>query len=333
MKEILQKFASDAPLTHEEIQTGFEAVLEREVQDEDISSFLRSLQKRGEDVELLVGAALTLRKYAIPVSLKIPNAIDTCGTGGDQSGSFNFSTAAGLLLAACGVPVAKHGNRAITSKAGSADLLEALKIPIDLGSDEVAHSVQQNHFGFMMAPLFHPMTFRVQKMRRSLGGVTIFNYLGPLLNPARVERQVVGVFALEKREMMAEALLRLGSKKVWVISGESGLDEMDLSGKTLVLVATPHHQEQHLFYPEDAGLKPCSMNDLKGKEAKDNAELLERIFLNQEKGAILDGILYNAAAGLCLSDRVADLKEGVKVAREALESGAAWDLLERLRKK
>ncbi|MDX1386439.1 MAG: anthranilate phosphoribosyltransferase, partial [bacterium] len=206
MRAFIEKLQTGTPLGAGEIREAFEAMLEEDTPEGDIREFLLQLTEVPIDVDWLVEAATVLRERCVPVDLKGVEAMDTAGTGGDKSGSFNFSTASALLAAACGVPVAKHGNRSISSKSGSADLLEALGIPIDLGPEAVAASVKENNFGFMMAPRFHPATARVQKIRRELKVVTVFNFLGPLVNPARVRRQVLGVYDNQLRPVMAQAL-------------------------------------------------------------------------------------------------------------------------------
>ncbi len=333
MKELLKKIVDQEPLSPQEIREGFEAILRPETRESEIALFLTSLSTRGLDVDILTEGARVMREHMMVVSLSIPNAIDTCGTGGDKSGSFNFSTAAGLLVAACGVPVAKHGNRAITSKSGSADLLEALGIPIELGPEEVAREIEGKNFGFMLAPRFHPATQRVQQVRKKLDMVTVFNFLGPLVNPAQVRRQLVGVFAPAIRPTMAEAFRRLGSEKVWVLSSEDGLDEMSLSGRTWVTEVTSSGIIEKTVEPEEAGLRKAELKHLKGGDAVHNAKLLRGVFEKTFLGPIRDGIILNAAAGLVVAGKVRDLKEGAVLAKDAIESGEALRKLESLRVK
>jgi anthranilate phosphoribosyltransferase len=333
MKELLQKIISSDPLSPEEIRGGFEAILRPEIRDSEIALFLTSLSTRGLDADVLTEAARVLREKMTVVPLKVAGAIDTCGTGGDRSGSFNFSTAAALLVAACGVPVAKHGNRAITSKSGSADLLEALGIPIDLDPEAVAAAIEHSHFGFMMAPRYHPATQRVQQVRKQMDMVTVFNFLGPLLNPAKVRRQVVGVFAPGMRPILGEALRRLGTEKAWVVSSESGLDELSPSGPTYVTEVTPEGLEERTVNPADAGLRPSDPKLLAGKDAAHNAKLLRGIFEKTFFGPIRDGIVLNAAAALVVAGRAEDLKAAAVMAKDAIESGAALNTLETLSRK
>lgn len=332
MKPIIKKIEEGASLHPEEIRGCFEEILKPDTSEEEIADFLKALAKREIDADLLTEAAQVLREHATPVSLKVPNALDTAGTGGDKSGSFNFSTAAALLVASCGVPVAKHGNRSITSKSGSADLLEALGIPIDQGPEEVAGSLEENGFCFMMAPLYHPATKRVQQVRRKLGVVTLFNFLGPLVNPAKVKRQVVGVFEDKVRPIMAEALRRLGVEKAWVVWGEGGLDEVTLSGKTYVSEVTPGEILEKNIEPEEAGLWKHDSQCLRGGDAKENAKVLTGIFEGSLKGPIADAVLLNAATALFVADKVGNLSEGVAMARFAIENGKALALLKKLKR-
>jgi len=331
LRELLKKMVDGAPLSPEEIRGGFEALLLEETRDSEIALFLTSLSRRGLDADALTEGARVLRERCTRVELAGLSAIDTCGTGGDRSGSFNFSTAAGLLASACGVPVAKHGNRALTSKSGSADLLEALGIPIEGSPAQVADRVRERQFGFMLAPEFHPATRRVQSVRKKLDMVTVFNFLGPLVNPAFVRRQVVGVFAPGMRPIMAEALRRLGAEKAWVLSSEDGLDEMSLGGRTWITEVTPSGLRELEISPEDAGLEKVELDFLLGGSAAENAQVLESIFSGAEQGPILDGILLNTASALLVADRAKDLLSGVAQAREAIASGAARNKLEQLK--
>ncbi|HKX11620.1 MAG TPA: anthranilate phosphoribosyltransferase [bacterium] len=330
IKELLRKIVDGEALKPEEIRGGFEAILKEETRDSEIALFLTSLSTRGIDADVLTEAARVLREKMTPVRLTAQGAIDTCGTGGDKSGSFNFSTGAALLAAACGVPVAKHGNRAISSKSGSADLLEALGIPIELGAEDVAAAVARDNFGFMLAPRFHSATARVQQIRKRLETTTVFNFLGPLLNPAGVKRQVVGVFAPAMRPIMAEALRRLGTEKAWVVSSDQGMDELTPSGLTYVTEVSPEGLREELVQPGDAGLRESDPKYLAGKDAAHNAKLLRGIFDKTFFGPIRDGLVLNAAAALIVAGKAKDLKEGAVMAKDAIESGAASELLERL---
>jgi anthranilate phosphoribosyltransferase len=331
MEYFLKKLEQGAPLASSEIRQAFELILDPQTSEAEIKSFLIELSKVAVTADWLVEAALVLRGKSLKVSLGGLDAIDTAGTGGDRSGSFNFSTAAALLSAACGVYVAKHGNRSITSQSGSADFLEALGISIEAGPEQVAASIRENRFGFMLAPRYHPATARVQKIRRELGQVTVFNFLGPLLNPAGVKRQVVGVFDNSLRPVMAEALRRLGAVKAWVVWGEGGLDELTLGGVTHISEVSPEGVAEKTLSPEDGVLRRCDPKFLKGGNGPHNAKLLEGIFAKSFFGPLVNGVLLNTAAALVVAGRAMDIKEGVAQARLAIENGEAIKLLERLR--
>ena len=331
MKALLEEIRGGGELGAGSIHAGFEALLNDATGEGEMADFLLALNERGLNADILTEAARVLRERMTKVDIGDLAALDTCGTGGDRKGSFNFSTAAGVMLAAAGVPVAKHGNRAITSRSGSADLLEALGVPIELGAEEISDRIREKSFGFMLAPRFHPATRRVQQVRRRLDEVTVFNFLGPLLNPAQVKRQVVGVFSQGMRPLLAEAFRRLGAEKVWVVCAEDGLDELSPSGATHVSEVTPAGIRELCVTPEEAGLRRTASQHLKGGDAALNAKLLRGIFDRTFFGPIEDGILLNAAAGLVVAERAADLKEGVRSLKEILQSGAALAKLDELK--
>ncbi len=330
MTLLLHRWGEGVNLSEDEIEQGFADFFSEELSDEQIQGLLVSVSKRPVDADLLTGAARAFLRRGIKVELHGLDAIDTAGTGGDRSGSFNFSTAAALLAAACGVPVAKHGNRSISSRSGSADLLEALGIPIELGPVEVAQAVRDHGFGFMLAPRYYGATRRVQEARRRYGGVTVFNFLGPLLNPARVKRQVVGVFDPTLRVVMAEAVYRLGTEKSWVLWGEGGIDEVSLAGKTWVSEVTSQGITERVFEPEQVALRKCELKFLRGGEGPFNAKLLRGIFDKSFFGPLVNGVLINAGAALVVSGRVSDLREGVSLARVTLDEGRASRFLQEL---
>jgi anthranilate phosphoribosyltransferase len=333
MKAILQKLKAEAPVDAEILREGFEALLLPETTEGEIADFLLALTARGLDADMLTEAARVMRNHMVTVDVGELSAVDTCGTGGDRKGSFNFSTAAGIVLAACGIPVAKHGNRAITSKSGSADFLEALGIPIDLGPEEVAVRIREKKFGFMLAPRFHPATARVQQVRRRLDEITVFNFLGPLLNPAQVRRQVVGVFSPGVCAILAEAFRRLGAEKVWVVHSEDGLDELSPSAGTFVSEVTPAGVSERNVTPESAGLRRTAAQYLKGGDAAFNAKLFRGILERTFFGPIEDGVILNAAAGLVVSGEAPDLRAAVRKVKDVLQSGEALAKLEELKER
>jgi anthranilate phosphoribosyltransferase len=282
---------------------------------------------RGESVDEITGAARIMRSKAVAITAP-PGTIDTCGTGGDGSGTFNVSTATALVLAGAGVPVAKHGNRALSSRSGSADVLTALGVNIDCDMAIVQRCLDEIGIGFLMAPRHHSATRHVAPTRVELATRTIFNLLGPLSNPAGAKRQLVGVFAPEWVVPMAEVLGRLGAEHVWVVHG-SGMDELTTAGVTTVAEFHGGTVRSFEVVPEDAGLKRAALDDLKGGEPAHNAALMRGV-LAGEKGPLRDIVLLNSAAGLIVAGRAANLREGVAIAADTIDSGKAADVLKRL---
>jgi anthranilate phosphoribosyltransferase len=286
-----------------------------------------ALRVRGETVDEITGAARIMRSKAVPIDAP-PGTIDTCGTGGDSSGSFNISTASALVVAGCGVPVAKHGNRALSSKSGSADVLTALGVNIDADLAIVRQCLWEIGIGFMMAPRHHSATRHVAPARVELGTRTIFNLLGPLSSPAKARRQLVGVFALEWVRPMAEVLGRLGSERAWVVHGE-GLDELTTAGTTTVAALDAGKVEIFEIAPEDVGLERVRLPDIKGGEPQHNARLMRDV-LDGAGGPLRDVVLLNSGAALVIAGRAAELEDGIELAARSLDSGAARRVLEAL---
>jgi anthranilate phosphoribosyltransferase len=286
------------------------------------------LRVRGETVDELTGGAEALRERMVKVQAPA-DAIDTCGTGGDASGTFNVSTAAALVVAACGVPVAKHGNRALSSKAGSADILAALGVNIDVEPSRVERAIREAGIGFMMAPRHHGAMRHVAGARVELGTRTIFNLLGPLANPAGARRQLLGVFAHDWIEPLAHVLGQLGSERAWVVHGSDGLDELTTTGPSHVAELRAGRVTTFEVTPEQAGLPRARLEDLRGADATTNADAL-RALLDGVRGPYRDIVLLNSAAALMIADRAGDLAAGVARAVEAVDSGAAKAALVRL---
>ncbi|HEY7123561.1 MAG TPA: anthranilate phosphoribosyltransferase, partial [Ktedonobacterales bacterium] len=282
-------------------------------------------------VEEITGLARVMREKALHVSLPHDlTPLDTCGTGGDGSGTFNVSTAAGLVVAACGQPVAKHGNRAATSRCGSADVLEALGVKIELKPEQVARCVQDAHFGFMFAPAYHPAMKHVGPTRREIGIRTVFNILGPLTNPAGAAYQVLGVPDASLVRKMGEALLRLGCKRALVVFGEDGMDEISLGAPTIIceVLGGQGDLREYRITPEDMGMSRQSREAVRGGDAAFNASLLRETLAGTRSDAYADMVSLNAGAALLASERVGTLAEGVKLAHETLRSGRATQTLE-----
>jgi anthranilate phosphoribosyltransferase len=298
-----------------------------------LGAFLTALRLKGETVEEVTGLARVMRAQAIHVSLPSEvRAMDTCGTGGDSSGTFNVSTAAGLLVAALGQPVAKHGNRAATSRCGSADVLEALGVKLELGPEQVADCVERVGFGFMFAPAFHPAMRHVGPTRREIGIRTVFNILGPLTNPAGALYQVLGVADAHLLPLMGNALLRLGCHRALVVHGEDGVDELSLSAPTRVCEVNGLHGElrEYSITPEAVGLATRPREAVLGGDAQRNALLLRDILSGRLQGAPAEMVALNAGAALYITDRAESIAEGVSIARDGLRAGRALPTLEAL---
>lgn len=327
--------------TREEARSVLREMLTGDTSDAEIAALLTAMARRGETVDELTGFAETMRELAIPVPLteeERAQLIDTCGTGGDGRGTFNISTGAALVAAAAGAKVAKHGNRAVTSKCGSADVLEALGIAVALPPELAVESLRTAGFMFLYAPALHPAMKRVAPIRRALGFRTIFNLAGPLTNPAAAPAQIMGVFASDRVPVAAETMLRLGVSHAFVVHGSDGLDELTVTGASHVaevrgtgLRAQGAGVRTFEIAPEDAGLPRSPLSALSAAEnAAENATTLERIFAG-ERGARRDIVVLNAAAALVAARIAADLRDGVARAAEAIDSGAVRDTVKKLR--
>ncbi len=327
-KPFLALVAAGKSLSEAEAEQAFEILMSGGATHAQIGGFLMALRVRGETVEEITGAARAMRAKALAVPAP-DGAIDTCGTGGDASGTYNISTAAAIVAAACGVPVAKHGNRALSSKSGSADVLAALGVNLDADMVQVERALWEANIGFLFAPRHHGAMRHVMTARQELGTRTIFNLLGPISNPAGARRQLVGVFAREWVKPLAEVLARLGAERAWVVHGSDGLDELTTTGVSYVAALDAGKVSTFEVSPEDAGLARAEPQDLKGGDAAANAEAM-RALLDGEPGPYLDIVLLNGAAALIVAGVAADLADGVARARQAVESGAARATLDRL---
>ena len=328
IKEMIATAAGGQALSLEQARRAFDIMMSGDATPSQMGGLLMALRVRGETVDEITGGAMAMR--AKMVKVKAPDhAIDTCGTGGDASGTYNVSTAASLVIAACGVTVAKHGNRALSSKSGSADVLTALGVNIETPTEIVERSIQEVGIGFMMAPRHHGAMRHVGGTRVELATRTIFNLLGPLSNPAGTKRQLIGVFAKEWVQPLAEVLGRLGSERAWVVHGADGLDEVTTTAATHVAELRDGKVETFEISPEVAGLPFADPADLKGGDADHNAAALSAV-LAGEASAFRDIVLLNAAAALVVAGRADDLLAGVQVAADAIDSGAAKTTLERL---
>lgn len=326
-KTYIAKAGSGKPLSFDDSRAAFELMMSGEATPSQIGGFLMALRVRGETVDEISGAVATMRAKMLPV--KAPaDAVDIVGTGGDASGSYNVSTCAAFIVAGAGVPVAKHGNRALSSRSGAADTLVALGVDIEIGPDLISRCIEEAGLGFMFAPAHHSAMRHVGPSRVELGTRTIFNLLGPLSNPAGVSRQLVGVFAPEWVEPLAHVLKGLGAESVWVVHGD-GLDEMTTTGATLVAALEDGEIRTFEISPEDVGLARAKPADLKGGDARQNARALKSV-LAGEPGAYRDIALLNAAGALMVAGRVRTLSDGVKLAAKSIDEGRAMSALESL---
>jgi anthranilate phosphoribosyltransferase len=325
---VLQRVADGETLDAEESARAFAAIMAGEVAEADLAAFLTILARRNPTVPEILGAARAMRASMRTIKAP-PGAIDLCGTGGDGHGTFNISTAVSFVVAGCGVAVAKHGNRNMSSLTGAADILEALGVKIDLDASAAEACLAQANVCFLFAQTYHPAMKHVAAVRRQLGIRTIFNLLGPLCSPAGVTRQLLGVYAKEWLEPLALVLAKLGAEKAWVVHGHDGLDEMTTTDLTHVAVLEDVKVTARDIAPEEAGLKRATLGALKGGAAKDNAEAMLRLFAG-EPGAYRDIVLLNSAAALIVAGRTNDLREGATMAAESIDSGSAQSTLELL---
>lgn len=329
IKEAIKILAEGINLSEKEMVEAMREIMEGKATDAQIASFLTALRIKGETVEEITGAAKVMREKA--TKIKAPEyTVDTCGTGGDMAHTFNISTTTALITAACGVPVAKHGNRSVSSRSGSADVLEALGIKIDLEPEKVEKCLESTGFCFMFAPLFHPAMKYAIGPRREMGIRTIFNILGPLTNPASAKRQVLGVFDDALTEIMARVLGNLGITHAFIVHGEDGLDEITTTDKTKITELKGDRIDTYFISPEDLGFARAKKDDLIGGVAEENAQIIMEI-LSGSKGPKRDISILNAAAALITGDRVKNFSDGIKMASAAIDSGAALKKLEEIK--
>ncbi|MEZ5811453.1 MAG: anthranilate phosphoribosyltransferase [Rhizobiaceae bacterium] len=327
LKPHIAKIAAGGVLNADEARQAFDIIMSGEATPSQMGAFLMGLRIRGETVPEISGAVATMRAKMLPVAAPA-GAIDIVGTGGDASGSYNVSTLAALIVAGTGVTVAKHGNRALSSRSGAADTLAALGVDIETGPDTIAACIREAGVGFMFAPAHHAAMRHVGPTRVELGTRTVFNLLGPLSNPAGVTRQLVGVFSPDWVEPLAEVLKELGSEAAWVVHGD-GLDEMTTAGTTRIAQLKDGRISTFEVTPEDAGLAPASFEELKGGDAEHNARALKAV-IDGARNAYRDIALFNAAGALVMAEKATDLKQGAAIAAEAIDSGAVGAVLDKL---
>ena len=328
IKEAINLIVQGKNLSEEEMINSMRDIMEGQATNSQIASFLTALRIKGETVEEITGAVKVMREKVTRIKAPVCT-VDTCGTGGDMSRTFNISTTAAIVAAACGVPVAKHGNRSVSSSCGSADVLEALGIKINLEPGKVEKCLESTGFGFMFAPLFHPAMKYAIEPRREMGIRTIFNILGPLTNPAGAKRQVMGVFHNALTEKLAQVLANVGVKHAFVVYGEDGLDEITNTDKTKISELKDGKIDTYFITPEDLGIKRAEKSDLVGGNAQDNAKITIDI-LKGNKGPKRDIVIMNTAAALITGDKAATFQETIKIVTDAIDSGAALKKLEEI---
>ena len=326
---LIEKLTRRDDLTTAEAAAAMAEIMAGRVSDAQIAGFLVALVMKGERPAELVGLATTMRANAMPLPQAFDQVFDTCGTGGDRSGTFNISSCAALVVAACGVRVAKHGNRSVSSQSGSADVFEQLGVAVSASPETVARCLDEARIGFLFAPTFHPSMRHAGAARKALGVRTAFNLLGPLTNPAGARRQLVGVPRPEFTELVARALALLGSERAWVVHGADGIDEISSTGYTKVSECAGGTVKTFYLHPGDVGLDRAQPGALVGGDAAVNAGIIRRV-LAGERGAPRDVVVLNAGAALFIAGAAASVRQGMAMAADALDRGAALQTLERL---
>lgn len=327
IKEAIEKLSRKENLRLEEAQASMDDIMSGATEESVIAAFLMGLRMKGETAEEIAGCALSMRRNAETITTKRKDVIDTCGTGGDGSGTFNVSTTAAIIVSAAGVPVAKHGNRAVSSACGSADVLNALGVNIELEPEQAGKVLDQVGISFLFAPKFHKAMKYAAKVRKSLGIRTVFNVLGPLTNPAGVKRQVVGVFSEEWTEPIASVLSQLGADHSLVVHGSGGLDEFSVFGETRVSEMKGGEVRTYRFHAGDGGIDKGSPEELRGGDSERNAEIIRSI-LRGKDGAPRAMALLNSGAALYVAGKAPSIREGVALAQDVVDSGAAQKQLE-----
>jgi anthranilate phosphoribosyltransferase len=326
---LIEKVARHEDLTEDEAAGVMREVMEGRAPATSLAALLAVLRMKGERPDEIVGFARTMRAHAVAVARPSGTVFDTCGTGGDGSGTFNISSAAAVVVAACGVRVAKHGNRSVSSRCGSADVFEHLGVRVDAPPAVVERTLTDANVAFFFAPTFHPAMKHAGQARRELGMRTAFNLLGPLTNPAGATRQIIGVPRPELTELMAHALLRLGSERAWVVHGSDGLDEISTTGHTKVSECRDGVVHTFYLHPADVGLPKAAPEDLKGGDAATNAAMVRGV-LEGVRGAPRDVVLFNSGAALLVAGRCSSIADGITLAARAIDAGDARRTLERM---
>lgn len=330
MKEILAKLVAGNDLSVEEAKKAQEIILTGQATDAQISAFLTALRMKGETIDEITGLASVLRDKANTIAPKVDKHVDLVGTGGDCTYSFNISTTSAFVVAAAGLPVAKHGNRSISSKSGAGDVLEALGVNISADPDVVSRCVETVGIGFMFAPHFNPAMKYVGKVRKELGFRTVFNTLGPLSNPSRAKAMVVGVYDKNLTETIANAMMNMGVERALVVSGNDNMDEITLTGATTISEIKDNTVNTYTVTPEQFGFETVELKELQGGDGKVNAQITKDILSGKEKGAKRNIVLLNAGATLYAGGMCSSIEEGIKLAEKTIDSGKAASIIDAL---
>lgn len=325
----IKQLKNSIDLHESEMRAALEFILTEQASQDDIVEFLTLLRDKGESASEIKGALKLMREKCHRLPLKSSPLFDTCGTGGDGKNTFNISTAVAFVLAGGGINIAKHGNRAVSSKSGSADVLKALGVNIEADANKVAHCIDEIGIGFLFAPHYHPAMKIVGPARQKIGTRTIFNLLGPMLNPAQPDFQIMGVYDQKLLPIITQVLKDTGSKAVAVVHGSDGMDEITLTGKTYISLYKDNHVDLFEFDPQEVGYDYCSPKDLEGGNAEENAKRLRRL-LKGHSEAIDHCVHLNAALGFMVAGKTSDFKEGLLMAQESISSGRAYQKLEAL---
>lgn len=327
MNQYLEQLTARINLSQAEMLEASRLIFAEKTTDAEISAFLTALKTKGETADEIAGLVDAIREKSVALNESIADVMDNCGTGGDRSGSFNISTTASFVVAGAGITVAKHGNRSISSKTGSADVLEQLGVSLELTAEQVEEVLKENGIAFLFAPHVHSAMKRVGKVRKELNIPTIFNVIGPLTNPIRLDTQLMGVYRSDMLEMLAVVLKKLGRKRAVLIHGAGGMDEASLAGENKLVLLEDGKIIPFDLQPEDTGLPYYSIEEIKGSDAKENAEILLNV-LSGKKGAHRDTVLLNAGLAIFANGKAKTIKEGIEIAKESIDSGKALQKLQ-----
>jgi anthranilate phosphoribosyltransferase len=331
IKDAIKKLAAREDLTGSQMQEAMFEILSGSTETADIIAFLTSLNSKGETVEELTAAVEVMLKYVDPIIVDRPNILDTCGTGGDKKGTFNISTITAFVASGAGATVAKHGNRSVSSRCGSADILEALGVNINMDREKIKRCLEEIGIAFLFAPNLHPAMKLVAPARKQIASKTMFNILGPLINPARATNQLIGVYSPHWTNILSRVLSNLGTRHVLVVHGRDGLDEVTTTDKTIVSEGLDGKFKDFEIGPEELGFKKAKLADLAGGSVSENLKIVLDV-LNGNKGVHRDIVLFNSGCAIYAADKAASIREGIELAKESLDSGKALDKLEQLKK-